>query len=170
MALIVLLSGCATTPEQKQAAAFKVASKTPFENCPALYQKQLSQGLITQSTYTAWMQSWNKENAKLQQQLQAQKRASERRQREYDSWLASLTPAQRLDLAMRERELKARYDQMQLQQQLQRNAAFQAGLYDIQQAWQQQQYINAYNARTQVLSQPRNVNVNHSGYINVYNQ
>lgn len=170
VAMAAVLLGCATTPEQKLAKAFKVAAKTPFDQCPVLYKQQLAQGLITESTYKSWMDAWNKENVRVQVQVNAQRRLAERRQNEYDRMLASLTPAQRLDLAMRERELKARYDQMNLQQQQQRNAAIAAGLYDIQQTWQQQQCINAYNARTQVLSQPRNVNVNHSGYINVYHQ
>ncbi len=168
VAVTIALFGCATTPEQKLAKAFKVAAKTPFDRCPALYKQQLAQGLISESTYKSWMDAWNKENARVQQLLIGIRRDEERKRREYNRMLASLTPVQRLDLAMRERELKARYDQMNLQQQQQRNAAIAAGLYDIQQTWQQQQYINAYNARTQVLSQPRTINVNNSGSIDVY--
>ena len=112
------------------------------------------------------MDGWNKENAERERQRIALHKKAEQQRREHARWLASLTPAQRLDLEMREREIQAQYAQMHFQQQQQRQAAIQGALYNFQQNLQQQQQINAYNARTDVLAQPQQVNVYQSGTIN----
>lgn len=164
---IWIFSGCATTPEAKLKQAYKRANKTPFDQQPALYSQLAREGLITPETRDAWTKNWQAERTRLTAKRLALEK--ERRKQEEDrrrAW-ASLTPAQRLEFQMRERELQQREAMMMQQQQAiqwqaeqQRRANFAAALNNMQQNLQRQQEINAYNNRTRVLSQPVNVNVN----------
>jgi len=167
---LLFIMGCSTTPEQKFESALNRANQTSFDDRPALYRKQLNRGLISQATFDNWMSGWkaqDEERKKVEEarRIVARKEAW-RQQREYDRWMASLTPAQKLDLEMRQREIQAQQAQMMYAQQRDRQEAVQNSLNNLQQSLQRQQEINAYNSRTQALSQPQNINVYHGGAIN----
>ena len=152
--------GCATTPEAKLKQAYKRAKKTPFEQLPALYVKLEQEEKITSSTREHWTEAWNVANKKHQQEIAAhkkeQQRLADKRRREWEA----LTPAQRYNLEMRERELQQQQDMIAFQAEQQRRANIQSAVQGFSDSLQHQQEINAYNARTDALSRPLNVNVN----------
>jgi hypothetical protein len=67
---------------------------------------------------------------------------------------------------MRERELQHQQDMIAFQAEQQRRANIQSAVQGFSNSLQHQQEINAYNARTNALSQPQQLNLNHSGTIN----
>ena len=158
--------GCATTPEAKLQQAYKRAEKTPFEQLPALYVKLEQEGKITTPTREFWTKAWNVANKKNQQEIAAQRkeqqRLADKRRREWEA----LTPAQRYNLEMRERELQHQQDMIAFQSEQQRRANIQSAVQNFSNSLQHQQEINAYNARTNALAQPQRLNLNHSGTIN----
>ena len=158
--------GCATTPEAKLNQAYKRAKKTPFEQLPALYVKLEQEEKITTATREHWTEAWNVANKKHQKEIAAhekeQQRLADKRRREWES----LTPAQRYNLEMRERELQQQQDMIAFQAEQQRRANIQSAIQGFSNSLQHQQEINAYNARTNALAQPQQLNLNHSGTIN----
>jgi hypothetical protein len=154
------ITGCATTPEAKLKQAYKRVSKTPFSEQPAIYIKLEQEGKINGITRNAWTEAWAVKNKEQEEQIAANQREQQRLAEQRRQWLASLTPAQRFDLEMRERELQQQQATMVLQH--------------LSNTHQRQQEVQAYNERTRVLQQPVNVNingtVNHNidGRINVY--
>ncbi len=156
----IFLSSCATTPEAKLKQAYKRAAKTSFDQLPNLYAQLEKEGKIDSLTRKSWTDAWAIQNKKQQEQVAAyekeQRRLAEKRRREWES----LTPAQRYDIELREREFQQQQSMMAFQAEQQRRANFQAALQNFSDSMQRQQELNAYNARTNALSQPVNVNVN----------
>lgn len=160
----LFLGACATTPEGKLKQAYKRAAKTPFDQLPALYVQLEREEKITQATRKAWADTWGVDNKKREAYRIAWERGQKRQAEQKRRWWASLTPAQRFDLEMREREMQQRQSQIVWQAEQQRQANAQAAFSNLQQNLQRQDEVNAYNERTRALSQP--VNVHHSGTIN----
>ncbi len=180
LALITLvsLSGCVNTPEAKQERAFKIAKKTSFEQRPALYAKLEREGQITPEVRQQWDAAWSSKDKQLREQQIAYDKEVQRQQvayakqrkkqaEEQSRMWASLSPRERLDFQMREREMQQRESVMQQQQSMmsqqaeqQRRADRQAIYQSFSDNLQRQQEINAYNARTSAMTQPTNVNVN----------
>jgi len=187
VATAAFFCACATTPEARVERAKRFILKQPFEQWPTLYAKYERDGTITPEIRKVWMESWTTENNKrvaariayekeVQKQIEARKREERRLAAERKRIWDSLTPAQKLDFEMRQREL-AQQQAFLIQQQAnmdyqiraQRQANIAAAFQNMSQNLQNQQMINAYNQRTQVLSRPVNVNVN--GNINhTFNQ
>ena len=168
--LSIILSGCVTTPEQKFNKAMQMASKTNFEDRPALYQRLLKQGYLEQAAYDTWMEGWHDQKRQMDIESQKRRAAMKRQQAEYTKWLNSLTPAQKREMQLREQEIQLRQAQLQMDAQnlqQQRRLATANALQNMAGNMQRQQEVNAYNARTQVMSQPQQINVNHSGNINI---
>jgi len=116
----------------------------------------------------------------------AAEKANRKAQEERRRWWASLTPGEKMQYEMQQQQMAFQSQQQEQQMAFQANqqrqaaiqtavqniqqsiqqqqAASQATFRDYQQSVQQQQGIDAYNRRTQVLSQP--VNIQHTGYIN----
>jgi hypothetical protein len=170
ISLIFFLSGCAITPEQKFNRAIKKASETAFTQRPALYRNLLEKGDINQAAYDTWMQGWEKENKEIQEINRNRKIAAEKERAAHEKWLRSLTPAQRMEMARREQEMQYNAAMQQAQFEQNRQAARAAGARMVIDNMARQQEINAYNARTQALSNPQQINVNHSGAINLNHQ
>ncbi len=180
------LCACALTPEAKLARAYKRVSKAPFSQWPAIYVQLEKEGYITPATRENWQKVWEKYQKKLEETRIADAKAQEaariaaekayqKAQEERRRWWNSLTPGQQMQYEMQQQQMAFQAQQQREQMisqayQLQQ-ANMQATFQNLQQGIQQQQNIDAYNRRTQVLSQP--VNVQHSGYIdhtiNVYN-
>lgn len=172
------LCACATTPEARVEQAKRHILKQPFEQWPTLYAKYERDGIITPEIRKVWMESWTTENNKrvaariayekeVQKQIEARKREERRLAAERKRIWDSLTPAQKLDFEMRQRELAQQQAFLAQQQanmdyqiQAQRQANIAAAFQNMSQNFQNQQMINAYNQRTQVMSQPVNVNLN----------
>jgi hypothetical protein len=172
------LCACATTPEARVEQAKRHILKQPFEQWPTLYAKYERDGIITPEIRKVWMESWTTEKNKrvaariayekeVQKQIEARKREERRLAAERKRIWDSLTPAQKLDFEMRQRELAQQQAFLAQQQanmdyqiQAQRQANIAAAFQNMSQNFQNQQMINAYNQRTQVMSQPVNVNVN----------
>ena len=178
VASAALLCACATTPEARVERAKRYILKQPFEQWPSLYAKYERDGTITPEIRKVWMESWTTENNKrvaariayekeVQKQIEAQKREERRLAAERKRIWDSLTPAQKLDFEMRQQELAQQQAFLAQQQanmdyqiRAQRQANIAAAFQNLSQNLQNQQMINAYNQRTQVMSQPVNVNVN----------
>ena len=176
------LSGCVNTPEAKQERAFKIAKKTSFEQRPALYAKLEREGQITPEVRQQWDAAWTTKEKLLREQqiaydkeMHRQQVASDRQQKkeaeEQRRMWASLSPRQRLDFQMREREMQQQESIMQRQQSMMNQRAEQQRIANQQSIYQnfsdnlrRQQEIDAYNSRTRAMTQPMNVNV--SGTIN----
>ncbi len=130
--IAVLLSGCAESEAMKaQNLAVQRANVTPFEERPALYARMEKEGLITPATHQDWLADWESQKPGwVQDQKQKEKRqvAEKAESVKRERMLASLTPAQRLDLEMRQKELDAQRERQE--------AAF---AFQAQQAEQQQQ-------------------------------
>ena len=108
----VLMAGCATA-ERSDAQAWESTTGVPFEQRPALYAKLEADGKISatkRSEWDGWVKSRIQEEKERPARVAAARRAAE--QREHD-W-AALTPAQRLEFEMRQKELEARQQQMEL--------------------------------------------------------
>jgi hypothetical protein len=174
----VLFSACATTPEARVERAKRYILKQPFEQWPSLYAKYEKNGTIPPEVRKQWMEAWTIENNKrvadriarekeIQKRIEAQQREERRLAAERKRMWDSLTPAQKLDFEMRQQQmaqqaaiLAQQQANMQFQMEAQRRANIAAALNNMSQNLQNQQMINAYNQRTQVMSQPVNVNVN----------
>jgi len=178
MTAALFLSACATTPEARVAQAKRQILKQPFDQWPSLYAKYENNGTITPEVRKQWMDAWTVENNKRtaeeiawrkekQKQMDSQLREERRLIAERKRMWNSLTPAQKLEFEMRQREM-AQQSAILAQQQAnmnyhieaQRRANIAAAFQNMSQTLQNQQMINAYNQRTQVMSQPVNVNVN----------
>ena len=175
---LLIFAGCATTPEAKIERVRKQVAKRPFNEWPALYEKFERKGDITPLVRKQWTEAWAIENKKREaariafenearkaraEQEKEQRRLAAERKRMWDS----LTPAQKMDFELRQQQLAQQQAMMAQQQanmayqaEAQRRANVAAALSNFQQSLQNQEMINAYNQRTQVLSQPVNVNVN----------
>jgi hypothetical protein len=171
LAAAVLLSACATTPEARVERAKRYILKQPFEQWPSLYAKYENNGTISPEVRKQWMESWTAENNKrtaariarekeIQKRIEAQQREERRLAAERQRIWNSLTPAQKMDFQLRQQELAQQQANMAFQAESQRRANIAAAFQNMSQNIQNQQMINAYNQRTQVLSQPVNVNVN----------
>jgi hypothetical protein len=171
LAAAVLLSACATTPEARVERAKRYILKQPFEQWPSLYAKYENNGTISPEVRKQWMESWTVENNKrtaariarekeIQKRIEAQQREERRLAAERQRIWNSLTPAQKMDFQLRQQELAQQQANMAFQAESQRRANIAAAFQNMSQNIQNQQMINAYNQRTQVLSQPVNVNVN----------
>jgi len=174
----VLLTACATTPVARVERAKRYILKQPFELWPSLYAKYEKNGTIPPEVRKQWMDAWTVENNKreeariarekeMQKKIEAQHREERRLAAERKRMWDSLTPAQKLDFEMRQQQmaqqaaiLAQQQANMQYQMEAQRRANIAAAFQNMSQNLQNQQMINAYNQRTQVLSQPVNVNVN----------
>lgn len=178
VALATFLCACTTTPEARVERAKRYILKQPFEQWPALYAKYERDGIITPEIRKVWMESWTTENNKrvaariayekeVQKQIEARKSEERRLAAERKRIWDSLTPAQKLDFEIRQQELAQQqaflaqqHANMDYQIRAQRQANIAAAFQNMSQNLQNQQMINAYNQRTQVMSQPVNVNVN----------
>lgn len=178
LAAALFLSACATTPEARVERAKRNILKQPFEQWPSLYAKYEKNGTISPEMRKQWMEAWTAENNKrvaariarekeIQKRIEAQQREERRLAAERKRMWDSLTPAQKLDFEMRQQQmaqqaaiLAQQQANMEYQMEAQRRANIAAAFQNMSQNLQNQQMINAYNQRTQVLSQPVNVNVN----------
>jgi len=178
LAAALFLSACATTPEARVERAKRYILKQPFEQWPSFYAKYEKNGTIPPEVRKRWMDAWTVENNKraadriarekeIQKRIEAQQREERRLAAERKRMWDSLTPAQKLDFEMRQQQmaqqaaiLAQQQANMQYQMEAQRRANIAAAFQNMSQNLQNQQMINAYNQRTQVLSQPVNVNVN----------
>lgn len=177
LAAALFLSACATTPGARVAQAKRHIVKQPFEQWPSLYAKYEKNGTITPEVRKQWMDAWTAENNKriadrvarekeMQKRIEAQQREERRLAAERKRMWDSLTPAQKLDFELRQQELAQQsailaqqQANMNYQMEAQRRANIAAAFQNMSQNLQNQQMINAYNQRTQALSQPVNVNV-----------
>jgi hypothetical protein len=164
-------SACAMTPEARVERAKRYILKQPFEQWPSLYAKYENNGTISPEVRKQWMESWTVENNKrtaariaqekeIQKRIEAQQREERRLAAERQRMWDSLTPAQKLDFHLRQQELEQQQANLAFQAEAQRRANVANALNNMSQALQNQQMINAYDRRTQALSQPVNVNVN----------
>ena len=168
---LVIFVGCATTPEAKIERVRKQVAKRPFNEWPALYEKFERKGDITPLVRKQWTEAWAIENKKREaarialenearkaraEQEKEQRRLAAERKRMWDS----LTPAQKMDFELRQQQLAQQQANMAYQAEAQRRANVAAAMSNFQQSLQNQQMINAYDRRTQVMSQPVDVNVN----------
>lgn len=106
LALAAMLNGCATEDPHGKEVWMRMYG-VPFEKRGEVYGQLLKEGLITparyQEDYTRWkagMPRWAEEQKEKRDRARA---------------LASLTPAQRLNLEMRQKELDQRGEQMNAQ-------------------------------------------------------
>jgi hypothetical protein len=168
---LLIFAGCATTPEAKIERVRKQVAKRPFNEWPALYEKFEKKGDITPLVRKQWTEAWAIENKKREaarialenearkardKQEKEQRRLAAERKRMWDS----LTPAQKMDFELRQQQLAQQQANMAYQAEAQRRANVAAAMSNFQQSLQNQQMINAYDRRTQVMSQPVDVNVN----------
>jgi hypothetical protein len=168
---LLIFAGCATTPEAKIERVRKQVAKRPFNEWPALYEKFERKGDITPLVRKQWTEAWAIENKKREaariafenearkaraEREKEQRRLAAERKRMWDS----LTPAQKMDFELRQQQLAQQQANMAYQAEAQRRANVAAAMSNFQQSLQNQQMINAYDRRTQVMSQPVNVNVN----------
>lgn len=168
---LLIFAGCATTPEAKIERVRKQVAKKPFNEWPALYEKFERKGDITPLVRKQWTEAWDIENKKREaarialenearkardKQEKEQRRLAAERKRMWDS----LTPAQKMDFELRQQQLAQQQANMAYQAEAQRRANVAAAMSNFQQSLQNQQMINAYDRRTQVMSQPVDVNVN----------
>lgn len=165
--LALFLSACATTPEAKLKQAYKRAQKSRFDELPSLYVQLEKEGKITPETRKDWTDAWAVQNKERQAKALAYQKEQKRLEEQRRRWLASLTPAQRMDLEMRERELQQRERAIAWQAEQQRQERVRAAWQNVSDSFQQaseniqrQQELNAYNQRTRALSQPQTLNIN----------
>ncbi len=158
--LALALSACATTPEAKLKQAYKRAQKSRFDELPSLYVQLEKEGKITPEIRKDWTDAWDVQNKERQTKALAYQKEQKRLEDQRRRWLASLTPAQRMDLEMRERELQQRQQAIVWQAEQQRQERVRAAWQNVSDSMQRQQDLNAYNERTRALSQPRTLNIN----------
>ena len=158
--LALLVSACATTPEAKLKQAYKRAQKSSFYDLPALYLQLEKEEKITPETRKDWTDAWDVQNKERQANELAFQKEQKRLEEQQRRWLASLTPAQRMDLEMRERELQQQQQAFVWQAEQQRQERVRAAWQSVSDNIQRQQDLNAYNERTRALSQPRTLNIN----------
>jgi hypothetical protein len=75
-----------------------------------------------------------------------------------------------MDFTLRQQEIAHQQAYMLFQAEAQRRANVSAAISNFQQSMQNQQMINAYQQRTQVLSQPVDVNLNGNINHNLYSR
>lgn len=160
----LLVLGCATTPEAKLASAHRRIAKAPFADRPILFDLYEKNGTITPDVKAEWLKQWNADHkkreaekvaeerawakAELEREKEERRMAAERR-RAWDS----LTPAQKMDFEMRQRQM-----------------ALQQSLANQQEEAQKRAMIGNYLLNRQLMQQPINVNVNsYSQPYNPYN-
>lgn len=176
--LSLFFCGCALTPEQKVERAKSDITSRPFSEWPSMYENLEKEGIISSECRQEWMAAWNAENANREKARLAQEKEALKLIAEQKRLWNSLTPAQKLDFEMRQRELEnqrallvQQQANLQYQAEADRNARMAAALAylgnGIQQAGQNYQntmqnyeMMRAYENRTRALSQPVNVNLN----------
>lgn len=162
--IIAFVVGCANSPEAKLKQSYKRASKTSFNELPTLYTQLEKEGKINAVTRKSWTDAWDirerNEQERIAAEVRDQQKIADKRRREWES----LTPAQRFNMEMRERELQQQQAIIASQNEHQLQANRQAAFQNFQTTLQRQQDVNAYNTRTRALAQPVNVNVNGTMY------
>ena len=156
----IFLTGCANTPEAKIERVRKYVSKRPFNEWPAIYEQLERKGDITPLVRKQWTDAWVIEKKKQEVVRIAYEKEQKRQAAEAKRMWDSLTPAQKMDFELRQQQLAQQQAYMAYQAEAQRRANVAAAVSNFQQSLQNQQMINAYDRRTQVMSQPVNVNVN----------
>jgi hypothetical protein len=155
------LAGCATTDQQKVDRASRLTQKTPFSEIPALWAKLERQGQLPPAVRKTWMAQWEQQKAQHDKVGAAYRRQINSDIQAERRMLASMSPAQRAEHQRREAEVELMGRQLAMQQSEYAAVRRQAAAANFANTLQNQQMINAYNQRTQTLSQPVNVNVYH---------
>ena len=164
----VILTGCANTPEAKIERVRKYVSKRPFNEWPAIYEQLERKGDITPLVRKQWTDAWGIEKKKQEVARIAYEKEQKRQAAEAKRIWDSLTPAQKMDYTLRQQQIAQQQAYMLYQAEAQRRANVSAAISNFQQSMQNQQMINAYQQRTQVLSQPVDVNLNGNINHNLY--
>ena len=111
--LILFLGGCATGHDKKDNYTRWRISSTPFEKRPTLYAQLENDGSVTPAKHQQLLAQWEvqkpvweREQKEKAAKVIAEQKEDEERLKEEEQrarYLASLTPEQRQDLALRER-------------------------------------------------------------------